>query len=74
MASLVGSPLRIFWLQFILAAVGLSVFKDINVIIEYFLYNKIIFIFSLIYLFAAIIAGVFLKKKFLRHNEGGQVK
>ncbi|MDP2939445.1 MAG: VTT domain-containing protein [Candidatus Omnitrophota bacterium] len=65
LACALGSPLRIFWLQFILAAVGLSIFKDTNAMAEYFLNNKIIFVFSLIYLALAIILGVFIKKSFL---------
>jgi uncharacterized membrane protein YdjX (TVP38/TMEM64 family) len=68
-ASVLGTPLRIFWLQLILAAVGLSVFKDTNSVLEYFLNNRLILVFSLIYLAAAIILGVILQKRIFKEEE-----
>jgi len=63
-AIVLGSPLRIFWLQYILSAVGLSVFKDPSILVSYLLANKSIFIFSFIYLILVIIVGIKIKSKF----------
>lgn len=62
LVSAVGSPVRIFWLQFILAAVGIGIFQDLNSVMEYFLANKIVFILSFIYLIVAIIVAIVIKK------------
>jgi len=66
LACLLGSGLRIFWLQFILSAIGLGVFKDVNLVTEYFLSNPVILLFSLAYLVASIILGIFLRKKLFK--------
>lgn len=66
LVSAVGSPVRIFWLQFILAAVGVGIFQDINSVMGYFLANKTVFVFSLIYLIAAIVAALIIKKSVLK--------
>jgi|YelNatPaOPRAMG01_1025707.scaffolds.fasta_scaffold05302_5 uncharacterized membrane protein YdjX (TVP38/TMEM64 family) len=55
---LLGSPLRIYWLQFILASLGMAVFKEPQKLIDYLANNKIIFIISLIYVILVIILGV----------------
>lgn len=69
LVSCLGSPIRIFWLQFILAAVGLGIFKDNSLVMRYFLENKIVFIFSLIYLVGAAMAAIFLKKPVLEERK-----
>ncbi|MBU1726168.1 MAG: VTT domain-containing protein [Candidatus Omnitrophica bacterium] len=58
-AVILGSPLRIFWLQFILSGVGKSVLYDPAAIAQYFLQNKAIFVVSLAYFL--LVAIVFLK-------------
>ena len=60
--SLVSSPLRIFWVQFILAGVGDMIFKDPSVLVEYLSNNRIVFNFSLIYIVFTFV-GVFLYRK-----------
>jgi len=55
---LLGSPLRIYWLQFILTSLGMAVFKEPQKLIDYLANNKIIFIISLIYVILVIILGV----------------
>ncbi|MCX7661576.1 MAG: VTT domain-containing protein, partial [Candidatus Omnitrophica bacterium] len=62
LAVLLGSPLRIYWLQFILASLGTSVFNPQQVI-YYLLAHKIIFIISLIYVILVIILGLILFPK-----------
>ncbi len=69
--SAIASPLRIFWLQFVLAAVGSSVFKDADLLTKYFLNNQNVFIFSLFYLIASIIVGIFLKRSVFK--KGGKI-
>lgn len=62
LAVLIGSPLRIFWLQFIFAGVGKSIFYDpksiVSVLTEYLLINKTVFLFSFIYLILVIIVAL----------------
>jgi len=60
---LLGSPLRIYWLQFILASLGMAVFKEPQKLIDYLANNKIIFIISLIYVILVIILGFKLTPK-----------
>ena len=62
MAVVLGSPLRIFWIQVVLAVVGMSVFKDPLVVMRYLQENPFICILSFIYFFAAIILAIFLKR------------
>ena len=49
MAVIFGTPFKIFWIQYILAGVGASVFNNPSALVGYFLSNKILFIISLIY-------------------------
>ena len=62
LAVIIGSPLRIFWLQFIFAAVGKSIFYNtagfVNILTEYLLMNKAVFIFTFIYLILVIIVAL----------------
>jgi len=48
--SLLGSPLRIFWLQFILAGAGEMIFKNPGVVVEYLLENRMVVNWSFFYL------------------------
>ncbi|MDP3731900.1 MAG: VTT domain-containing protein [Candidatus Omnitrophota bacterium] len=61
-AVLLATPIRAFWMQYILAAVGKNIFKP-EFIITYLLQNKALFIFSSIYLVLVILAAVKLKHK-----------
>ncbi|MDD2654840.1 MAG: VTT domain-containing protein [Candidatus Omnitrophica bacterium] len=62
LAVILGSPVRIFWLQFILSVLGESVFKKPTLIIEYFNNHPMILIFSFIYALASFILAIFLKR------------
>lgn len=62
LAAILGSPLRIFWLQYILSAVGEGIFKEPQMLSRYLLQNPFIFILSFGYFIAAVILAVILKK------------
>jgi len=55
-----GSPLRIYWLQYILAAVGKNIFKP-QVLADYLIGNKPAFILTLVYILLVVL--VFFKLK-----------
>jgi len=63
LAVVLGSPLRIFWLQFILAGVGKNIFNRPEVLTEYLLRNKAILFSSLIYILLVIVVVQKLKVK-----------
>ena len=60
---MLGSPIRIYWLQYILAAVGSSIFKNPVSLIQYLSSNKIVFFVSLIYAILVIIVAIKLRGK-----------
>lgn len=62
LAASLGSPLRIFWIQYILSAVGESIFKQPEVLTQYLLSNRFIFILSLVYFIGAIVLAMILRK------------
>ncbi len=61
-AVILGSPFRIFWLQFIFAGVGKSILYNptmsVSTLTSYFLCNKPVFVFSFIYLVLVIIVAL----------------
>lgn len=61
-AVVLGTPLRIFWLQYILAGVGRNVLSNPLAIADYLLLNKNIFVFSFIYFILVIIVALKIKK------------
>jgi len=62
-AVLLATPIRVFWVQYILAAVGRNIFDNPQLIAGYLLQNKAVFVFSLIYLGLVIIAAFKLRRK-----------
>ena len=62
-AVILGSPLKMFWIQYILAAVGYSIFRSPAKLVEYFLSNKTLFMFSFIYVIFVIAVIIKLKYK-----------
>lgn len=62
MAVIFGSPLRIFWLQYILAGVGKSVFGNPYVLSVYLMQNKLLYIFSLVYIILVVIVALRLRR------------
>lgn len=62
-AVILGSPVRIFWLQYILAGVGENMFSTPDAYIHYFLKNKIVFMLSFGYFILVICVALKIKKK-----------
>jgi uncharacterized membrane protein YdjX (TVP38/TMEM64 family) len=58
-AVVLGTPLKIFWMQSILTAVGENIYKNPSAVVEYFLSHNTLFVFSLIYVLFVIL--VFIK-------------
>jgi len=62
-AVLLGSPLRIFWLQFALAGTGGAVFNNPLVLSEYMAVNRPLFFLSLVYLALVVVVAAKMKDK-----------
>ena len=62
-AVILGSPLRIFWVQFVLSGVGKSIFAKPDALIEYLSANKALFTLSLAYLLLVILVALKLKTR-----------
>ena len=58
-----ASPVRIFWIQFILSGVGVAIVKDPTVLIRYLSENELIFVLSFVYLVISIVFVFLLRKK-----------
>ncbi len=63
MAVILGSPLRIFWLQFILAGVGIRILNNPYGLCKYLLENKIAFLFTSVYFLLIFLVVWKLKQK-----------
>lgn len=61
-AVILGTPIRTFWVQYILAGVGKSIFYDYNALTNYFLENRVVFYINLAYIIAVAIIFVKLRK------------
>ncbi len=62
-AVILGSPLKIFWIQYILTGVGKGILSNPLALSEYFLSNKSLFMFSFIYVIFVILVVIKLKLK-----------
>lgn len=62
-AVILGSPLRIFWLQYTLAGVGEAVFNNPYALSKYLLANRALFILSFVYLILIIVVALKIKPK-----------
>lgn len=62
-AAILGTPLKTFWIQYILAGVGYNIFRDPGSLVQYFLNNRVLFIFSFVYIIFIIIVLIKLKYK-----------
>jgi uncharacterized membrane protein YdjX (TVP38/TMEM64 family) len=60
-AVAVGSPLKIFWVQYIIYGIGKNILSSPLAAVQYFLNNRELFLFSFIYL--VLVIGVVLKLK-----------
>ena len=57
-AIAIASPIRIFWLQYILAGVGQNIFKDLSSVVNFLMDNPVIIVYSQIYFLIIIILSV----------------
>lgn len=64
LAVMLATPIRVFWVQYILAVVGKNIFINPELLVNYLSQNRALFIFSLVYL-ALVILAVFK----LRHRD-----
>lgn len=62
-AVVLGTPLKTFWIQYILAGVGYNIFRNPSSLVQYFLSNRILFIFSFVYIIFIIAVLIKLKYK-----------
>ncbi len=58
LAVVLGTPVKMFWIQYIIFSVGLSIFNDPAYMMEYFLANKTMLFFGFFYLLLALLAVV----------------
>jgi len=56
-AVVLGSPLRIFWVQYVLSNVGTDVFNNPYAVTQFFITNKTLFFCSLMYLILVILVA-----------------
>lgn len=62
-AVILGSSLRIFWVQYALAGAGEAVFKNPYALSEYLLGNRALFMLSLAYLILVVVVALKIKHK-----------
>jgi uncharacterized membrane protein YdjX (TVP38/TMEM64 family) len=62
-AVVLGSPVRIFWVQYILAGAGRGILKNPQALVDYLSLNRGAFIFSFIYLVLIVFVAIKLKKE-----------
>jgi len=58
MAIVVISFFRIFWLQFIIAGIGVSIFEDTSAMSDYFLAHPQVLRYSVLYFIAVIVISI----------------
>jgi hypothetical protein len=49
-ACVLGSPIKLFWVQYVLFGVGEGVVSDPHLLVEYFSGNPNVLLFSLVYI------------------------
>jgi uncharacterized membrane protein YdjX (TVP38/TMEM64 family) len=62
-AVVIGSPIKMFWIEYILYGVGTKIIKNPWAVVEYFATNKILLLFSLVYVLLVILVLLKLRKK-----------
>lgn len=62
-AVILGSSLRIFWVQYALSGAGEAVFKNPYALSEYLLGNRALFMLSLVYLILVVVVALKIKHK-----------
>ena len=62
-AVILGSPVKMFWIQYILYGVGKSIFDNPAVLVDYFVNNNGLLLISLVYVALVIMAVVKIESK-----------
>lgn len=62
-AVVIGSPVKMFWIQYILYGVGKNIINNPSALVEYFLHNKTLLLFSLVYLLLIILVVLKIEEK-----------
>jgi len=62
-AVVLGTPVKMFWVQYILYGVGKSVLDNPYALVDYFVNNKALLLFSLIYIILVIMVVVKMKAR-----------
>ncbi len=62
-AVILGSPVKMFWIQYILYGVGKSIFDNPAILVDYFLNNKGLLLLSLVYVGLVIMAVLKIESK-----------
>lgn len=62
-AVIFGTPLKMFWIQYILYGVGQSIYNDPGVLMGYFLTHKPLLLFSLVYIILVVMVFLKIAKK-----------
>ena len=62
-AVIIGSPIKMFWIQYILYGVGKNIINNPYVLVGYFLHNKTLLLFSMVYLLLIILVVLKIEEK-----------
>src|SRR3989338_551135 len=62
-AVIIGSPIKMFWIQYILYGVGKNIINNPAALVEYFLHNRSLLIFSMVYILLIILVVLKIKEK-----------
>lgn len=62
-AVIIGSPIKMFWIQYILYGVGKNIINNPYALVEYFLHNKTLLLFSMVYILLIILVVLKIEEK-----------
>ena len=62
-AVILGTPVKMFWIQYLIYALGTSIFNNPKLVSEYFLSHRALLLFSFIYIILIVMAVVKIAKK-----------
>lgn len=67
LAVVLGTPIKTFWMQFILYKVGEGLYRDPFILVQLFLHNKQLLLINLLYFFLIGLVAVGISQKGRRH-------
>ena len=62
-AVIIGLPVKMFWIQYILYGVGKNIINNPYALVEYFLHNKALLLFSTVYILLIILVVLKIEEK-----------